>query len=178
MSLTVNHLIGFGARRSSGTAFGATTDQMPTMTAASSPSGTASASSDFGASYAAWKAAADDASDNSAEKCWITNSTTTGWWQYQFPSATGIGGYTLRADSAGTWLTRMPKNWTLLASNTGAFSGEQVTLDTRTNETFTAGQRKTYTFTNSTTYIYYRLNVTANNGDATYVQLGEIELLA
>jgi hypothetical protein len=158
--------------------FGSSTDQMPAMTSNTAPSGTCSASSAFGTDYAAWKAAADDASDNTAEKCWISNSTTTGWWQYQFGSATGIGGYSLRADSAGTWVTRMPKNWTLLASNTGSFSGEQVTLDTQTNQSFTAGQRKTYTFTNSTTYTYFRLNVTANNGDATYLQIGEMELLA
>jgi hypothetical protein len=158
--------------------FGATTDAMPTMTSNNAPSGVCSASSAISADYFAWKAAANDATDNDATKCWISNGTTTGWWQYQFASATGIGGYSIRADSAGTWLTRMPNSWTLKGSTTGLFSGEEVTLDTRSSETFTAGQRKPYTFTNSVAYTYYRLTVTANNGDGSYLQIGEMELLS
>jgi hypothetical protein len=37
---------------------------------------------------------------------------------------------------------------------------------------------KTYTIANPASYRYYRLNITANNGDSTFTDLAEIGLFA
>jgi hypothetical protein len=48
-------------------------------------------------------------------------------------------------------------------------------LDTRTNETFASRfLTKQYSITNTTAFAYYRLNITANNGDASGIQLSEM----
>ena len=77
-----------------------------------------------------------------------------------------------------------PKDWTIEASNTGAFSGEEVTLDTRAGETTWTQATSSnygsawneYTFTNSTAYRYWRINITANNGHGTYLIFAEMEM--
>ncbi|MNI72562.1 hypothetical protein D3C73_1285130 [compost metagenome] len=75
--------------------------------------------------------------------------------------------------SANDVPARDPKNWTLQGSNNGT---NWTTLDTRTNEAFASRfLQKTYTFSNTTAYAYYRLNVSANNGD-TNLQLADIGL--
>ena len=57
----------------------------------------------------------------------------------------------------------LPKNWTLLGSNDGE---SWTTLDTRTNQADTANSdTRTYAIANTTAYMYYRLNITASNGD-------------
>jgi hypothetical protein len=49
-----------------------------------------------------------------------------------------------------------------------------TTLDTRLNETFTVGQKRSFTFTNTTTWECVRLNVTANNGGGV-IDITELE---
>jgi hypothetical protein len=59
-----------------------------------------------------------------------------------------------------------PKDFTFQGSNNGT---SWTTLDTRTGQTFTAGESKTYTTSNTTAYTYYRLDITASNTtDATF----------
>ena len=49
-------------------------------------------------------------------------------------------------------------------------------LDTRSGVTWpTSGETKSFTFANSTAYLYYRLNITANNGD-TYLSVATLNL--
>jgi hypothetical protein len=75
--------------------------------------------------------------------------------------------------SANDVPTRDPRNWNLQGSND---SVSWVTLDTRTDETFeTRALTKTYTFENTSPFLYYRLNLTANNG-ATGTQFAEWEI--
>jgi hypothetical protein len=75
--------------------------------------------------------------------------------------------------SANDVPTRDPRNWSFQGSND---SVNWVTLDTRTDETFeTRALIKMYTFQNTTPYLYYRLNITANNG-ASGTQLAEWEI--
>lgn len=75
--------------------------------------------------------------------------------------------------SANDFPARDPKNWSLQGSNNGT---SWTTLDTRTGQTFASRfLTKTYTFSNTTAYSYYRLNVTANNGGAE-LQIAEIGL--
>lgn len=92
------------------------------------------------------------------------------WLQFQAAAPAVVTKYTLT--SGDDWDERDPKNWTLRASTDGA---GWVTLDTQTNQDFTArGEKKEYSFSNTSAYSYYRLETT-NNGD-TKLQLAEWEL--
>lgn len=72
---------------------------------------------------------------------------------------------------------RMPKNWTFEGSATGAYGGEEVTLDTQTNQSsWATSERRDYIVTNSTAYRYYRLLFSAGN-DAGVVRVYEIEMM-
>ncbi|UYQ94531.1 fibronectin type III domain-containing protein [Chitinophaga horti] len=111
----------------------------------------------------------------------IDNSTATKyyipqtnlWVQYQSPFTAVVTQYAIT--SANDAATRDPRDWTLQGSNNGT---SWTTLDTRTAETFaTRFLRKTYSFANTNSYLYYRLNITAVNG-ATATQFAEWELLA
>jgi len=110
--------------------------------------------------------------DGSSSTKWLISSST-GWIQYQFASGVSHAVTSYAITSANDYPTRDPKNWTLQGSNDGT---SWTTLDTRTSETFASRfQTKTYTFSNTTSYKYYRLNVTANNGGAE-LQIAEIGL--
>jgi fibronectin type 3 domain-containing protein len=99
---------------------------------------------------------------------------TTGWLRYDFGanSAQIVKRYTIV--SAPLIPERDPKDWQFQGSNDGT---TWTTLDTQSNQTF---QFRTYLrsfdIANTTTYRYYRLNVTANNGDATFLHLSELGL--
>ncbi len=115
---------------------------------------------------------AAQAFDGSISTKWFNaNGGNTGWLQYYFGgSAQTVIGYTLTSgnDTPG----RDPKNWQFQGSQEGSV---WTTLDTRTGEAFVSRNLgKQYVFNNSTAYGYYRLNVTANNGDATGIQLDEM----
>ena len=75
--------------------------------------------------------------------------------------------------SANDEPSRDPKNWTLYGS---ADNETWKALDQQTNQTF--GDRKVekvYTFSNDTAYKYYKLAITANNGQG-MTQLSELQL--
>jgi fibronectin type 3 domain-containing protein len=99
---------------------------------------------------------------------------TTGWLKYDFGanSAQVIKRYTIV--SAPLIPERDPKDWQFQGSNDGT---TWTTLDTQSGYTF---QYRTYLRTfdiaNTTAYRYYRLNVTANNGDASFLHLSELGL--
>jgi len=97
----------------------------------------------------------------------------SGWLQYYNSVAKKLNKYEITASIVQTEMSRTPKDWTFQASNTGLFTGEQVTLDTQTNQSWTCGETKSYTFANANSYNYYRLVITANNGTG----LTEIALL-
>ena len=142
-----------------------------TMTALTSPSGTASASnSDNGPAYHAFALSSTP---------WATGSgQTTGYLQYAFNnglSAFTINRYSVEAQTSPS-NNRTPKNWTIKASNTGAFGGEEVTLDTRTGITYTTNEVKEFTFTNTTAYVYYRMDVTAVDSGGLLISVVEWKL--
>jgi len=61
--------------------------------------------------------------------------------------------------------------WTFLGSNDGT---TWTTLDTQSGITWpTVGQTQSFIFANTTAYSYYRINITANGGDA-FTQIAEI----
>lgn len=149
-----------------------TDDLVPTMSSNTLGSIVVSASSEESASYAAWRAF--DRLNSADKTRWITNGTTTGWYKIDFGvnNEKAIIQYTLRAD---TFPTGAPKNWTFEASTTGSFAGEQVVLDTRSGVIFPTSGKIIFNTTNTTKYRYYRFNITANGGYASYLEIDEIE---
>jgi hypothetical protein len=83
--------------------------------------------------------------------------------------------YTIRkSDQPFTDATKDPKDWTFEGSNNGS---SWTTLDTQTSQTsWEQGESRTFHVGSATAYRYFRLNVTANNGNATYTQVTEIGL--
>jgi hypothetical protein len=111
--------------------------------------------------------------DDSSSTKWLDFASTT-WIGYQFANSASYAVQKYTITSANDYAERDPKSWSLQGWNGSSW----VNLDTRTNETFASRfQKKEYTFSNSTNYNSYRLNITANNG-ATITQLAEIELFS
>ncbi|SHN71816.1 Concanavalin A-like lectin/glucanases superfamily protein [Paenibacillus sp. ov031] len=140
---------------------------VPAMTNYTIPSGTVEASTTY-SSYYAWKAF-DRVNDSYG---WLSNAIT-GWLKYTFPLAILVQAYTIKSGDNST--TRTPKTWTFEGSNDGT---NWTVLDTRTNETnWSTGERRSYVFKNKTKFLSYRINVTSNNGDTSYVSIGEMEMM-
>ena len=150
---------------------GYTSDLIPDMTSNTAPSGVASASSQDG-SFDPWKAMNDSNADEL--DCWISEypSSLPAWLQYQFTSGKTIQRYTITSRKHPPLDTEHPMDWTLQGSNNGS---DYDVLDTQTDEEFGVNEKKTYSFSNSTSYIYYRLNITA--GKSNYIAIGEWELM-
>lgn len=109
--------------------------------------------------------------DNSTSTKYLT-SHSSGWVRFQANSAAVVKSYTIT--SANDVPSRDPRNWTLQGSNNGT---SWTTLDTRSNQSFASRfLKKTYTFTNSNSYSYYRLNVSAVQSGS-IMQMTEWELL-
>ena len=107
-------------------------------------------------------------------------SSVTGgaaWLQYDFGA--NISWAVARYDitSANDVSQRDPAAWTFLGSNDGT---NWTTLDTRSGQSFASrGLTKSFTFSNTTGYRYYRLNVTTVSGGLAYgVQIAELWLYA
>ncbi|MNO17907.1 F5/8 type C domain protein [compost metagenome] len=114
----------------------------------------------------------EKAFDGNPSTKWLI-TTNSGWIQYKFGTGVTQTVTSYSITSANDVPGRDPKNWTLQGSNNGT---SWTTLDTRTNEAFaTRFLKKTYTFSNTTAYAYYRLNISANNGEP-HLQLAEIGL--
>lgn len=93
---------------------------------------------------------------NTASGTWQVTAGTTGYLKYDFGASTWAAtSYTLLTN--GT-TGRMPKDWTFSGSNDDS---SYTTLDTQTGQSFSAGVANTYSFTNTTKYRYYKINVTA-----------------
>lgn len=140
---------------------------IPAMTSNTAPSGIASASSLYMATYDAY--IAFDGVSNSGG--WLTNSTLTGWLAYEFPTPKVIIKYTIIPYSAA----KSPKNWTFEGSNDGGTTW--VTLDTQTNiSSWAANVKKVFSISNNVSYKKYRINITGSN-DTTNVGICELEMM-
>jgi hypothetical protein len=84
------------------------------------------------------------------------------WNQLDFGQITQIGSYTyqFRTDSTDV----APAAWTIQGSNTGAFTGEQTTVDSQTGQTFAQSQARTYTLSQPAAFRFYRMTITASTG--------------
>ena len=113
--------------------------------------------------------------DNLTSTKWY-NFNTTGiiWIQYQFCSGASYAINSYSITSANDSPLRDPKTVNLYGSNNGV---NYTLLDSRANIAFTTRfQTQTFTFTNSTSYQYYRLEMSANTGNDG-LQVAEIELI-
>ena len=109
---------------------------------------------------------------NSATQWFYTG--VTGWLRYDFGHAQTVQRYTVV--SSGDKIPRDPKDWQFQGSDDGV---SWTTLDTQSNQTFARRlELKAYTVDSSVAYRYYRLNITANNGDTTFTDLAEFGLYA
>jgi hypothetical protein len=107
--------------------------------------------------------------DNNTSTKYLTFHASA-WLQYQALSPYVVTSYTIT--SANDAAERDPLLWTLQGSNNGT---SWTNLDSRSNEDFpNRFQTRTFNFTNTTAYAYYRFNMTNNSG--TILQVAEIEL--
>ncbi len=94
----------------------------------------------------------------------------TYWFNINYGKKTLIKNYFIKADSNSS--PEYPKAWTLQASNDGS---QWDTIDTRTGQTFTLGQSRTFVVTTSTAYKQYRLvfkDGVVSSGNGELAQLG------
>ncbi|NOQ31782.1 MAG: hypothetical protein GQ570_11730 [Helicobacteraceae bacterium] len=131
-----------------------------------SSSGTASASSETAGGYNAWRAFDAVGSID----LWYADGAT-GWLKYQLTIPEIIVSYNLKG---GGLVDRTPTSWTFEGSNNDT---NWDVLDTVSGYIFT-DVINTFSFaaSNVSSYEYYRINITANNG-STLVGLDRFELI-
>lgn len=142
---------------------------VPTLTANSAPSPyVASASTEVNLSNAAWMAFDQDPTTR-----WLA-ATTTGWLRIDLGASGAAACTTYRITGAdiAAW---SPKTWTFEGS---ADATAWTTLDTQVNApTWTVLEVRTYTIASPASYRYYRLNITANEGDPSFVGLVQLDIV-
>jgi hypothetical protein len=116
----------------------------------------------------------DKAFDGNPGSKWFNNNISpTGWIQYDFGTGNAqvVKRYTV--SSANDVPARDPKDWSFLGSQDGI---SWTTLDSRSVQSFVNRyQVNPYNLANTTAYRFYRLDITANNGDVG-LQLSELGL--
>jgi Rib/alpha/Esp surface antigen-like repeat protein len=115
---------------------------------------------------------AENLIDGDVNTKWLTFDPTA-WIVVRLSEPTVVSQYALA--SANDAPGRDPRDWTLQ----GSADGESWTdLDTRAGESFTDRfQTRGFEFENGDAYEYYRLDITANNGDG-LTQMAEFQLFA
>jgi hypothetical protein len=156
------------------------TNLIPAMTSNTTPSGVASANSDYDGAYPPWKAMDHVNPSNVANgSIWVSASAAPWWIQYQFASPTVVSSYAVEGMSDG-YLQQQLGEWTFQGWNGSTWT----ILDSQTGHGNSywapAPQKHTYSFTNSTAYSAYRLYITKSSGyfetsEQAYMTPGEIE---
>jgi hypothetical protein len=137
---------------------------IPQMSSNTTPSGAAAASSVNGANPA-WLAF-----DRTTGTFWQSTGQSA-WLSYNFPTGRVIKRYGFFSHSANG---NNPRTWTFEGSNNGS---TWVVLDTQTN--FVTGVSTFHSFdisANTTSYTYYRINVTAVQTFGSNVTIPELEM--
>lgn len=146
---------------------GPSVNLVPTFTSASAVNGITIVGSTEIVGDEAWKAGAHDGSTT----YWQSNGVAPQQLTLDFVTPQIASSYALTArNDAGSG--NAPGNFTFEGSNEGV---AWTVLDTRTGETFTAGQRKTYTPTNFQAFRKYRVN-TSSTPLGTAVAIAELEI--
>ncbi|MEP6874726.1 MAG: discoidin domain-containing protein, partial [Burkholderiales bacterium] len=110
--------------------------------------------------------------DQNAWSHWLY-AGTTGWLQYDLGHAEPVLRYSVISTFDAKLIGRDPKDWQFQGSNDGS---TWTTLDTQSNQK--RSEFKIYSVASPGSYRYYRLNITANNGDSTFTALSELRLFA
>lgn len=136
----------------------------------------ASASSCWDSTYYPWKAF--NGTNTDLTDCWATAyGQTTGWLQIDLgtPQLVACYAVTGRNDTTGgTMPSCAPRDWTFLGSNDGS---NWVVLDAQTGiSNWKPNETRWFAIANPSSYRYYRLNITANNGHTIIVAVGELTL--
>ncbi|WP_090739495.1 discoidin domain-containing protein [Paenibacillus sp. Mc5Re-14] len=144
----------------------------PKMTSNTTPSGVASASSIYSSAYEAWRAFNGQAVG--AEDCWASGAgSPSGFLSYKFDRATIINAYSITSRDESD-IGSAPKNWTLEGSDNGT---NWTVIHTATDPTgWTQKETRLFKLDKDYSYIYYRLNITSNNG-LNYTTVGELNLI-
>ena len=101
-------------------------------------------------------------------------SGVMGWLRYDLGHTETVQRYTII--SANDKVGRDPKDWQFQGSNDGV---NWTTLDTQSGQAFANRfQQNSYTVASPGAYRWYRLNITSNNGDTSFTDLGEFGLYA
>ena len=160
-----------GANKLYGNPGGYTANLIPTMTSNTAPSGTCSGDQAQGGNYDFYFGFLPFNSGTGF--CWQHNSGGgAGWLGYTFTSAKVVSKYSFCGNSGNSAL-RAPKTWTFEGWNGSSW----VVLDTQTNQTaWAVGEVRSFSIANVTSYIQYRLNITANNGDGTYINVCQFQM--
>jgi len=115
--------------------------------------------------------------DGNNATAWATTATT-GWLDYQFGGGASkvIRQYKITSvNNIASVPGTAPLNWQFQGSANGS---TWTTLDTQyAPADILDSDTRTYTIPNLTAFAYYRLNITANNGDPSSVQLAELMLM-
>jgi hypothetical protein len=137
-------------------------DVTPKMTSNTSPIPyVVSSDSIFSSTYLAF-----NAFDKDSTSYWMSNKISTGWIKIDFGSTEKITKYSMQVPNVNQ--LRFPTSWTLEGSNTGLFSGEQIILDTKTNQPgWGISEIRTYSINTPGLYRYYRINISAIQGTGT-----------
>ena len=140
------------------------------MTAADAPSPfVVSQSSAPIGGYSGWQAFSDS--------YWIGSLSASEWVKIDFGSGVShiLGAYQIRIPSTDT--NRAPRDWTIQGSNDDS---AWTTIDTVSGETaWGANEIRGFVCdTTTTAYRYFRIVITANDGNPSYIQIGELYLYA
>lgn len=139
-------------------------------------SGSVSASS-------AWDSRFDPAYvvDNNTETGWLSAAVPSAsqpqWWQYDFGAAKEkvVVKYTIQHATDGNPPYYYPKSFTLQGSNDG--SGWTTVHSPSAQTGWGRLEKRTFTFSNSTAYRYYRIHITEKEAGGEGVSMGEVELI-
>lgn len=154
-------------------------NQIPAMTSNTAPFGVAAASTENGGVWLAY-GAFNRTAIRSTGQAWFSNVGPPGWLRYDFGvgNAKVITYYSVTAKTTNPTepndTTGAPKDWTFEGSNDAS---AWTSIDSRTNQTaWGNGETRTYSAANTTAYRYYRINVSANNGFASYINIAEMAM--
>ena len=140
----------------------------PAMTSNTTPSGTVFASSITGVNVA-WNAFSQD---NVFNVVWQSGTANAGILGYQFTSGKIIKRYVIKGYSVSA--AGNPTAWTFQGSNDGT---TYTTLETVTGASIpTSGNYTSGILANTTSYLYYRINITAVTTAGTSPYISEFEM--
>ena len=140
---------------------------------ASSSAGSVVDQSDYLENYPAGNAF-DGVKENSSR--WLARKGEHMYFVYRFNAATKVNAIRICIPGNNYQAERAPKDWKFYGSDDNVNWQE---LDSRSDQTgWTTNEERLFDFNNGTAYQYYKFDCTANNGNADYMMLWEIEFLA